>query len=65
VCSMPPVALMFGSNRIVPSYGIVQPVGNADLEPREEKRLRRGILERALEALKTDLTGQKVFPRPG
>ena len=61
---MTPVALMVGSNRVIPGAGIVHPVGNADLDPKEEKALRRAIVERALEALQTDLTEQKLFPSP-
>jgi betaine reductase len=52
---------MIGSNRIVPSYGITQPLGNADLDSRAEKALRRAIVEIALKALQTDLTEQMVF----
>jgi len=64
VCTMTPIALMVGSNRIIPGSGIVHPVGNADLEPKAEKTLRRAIVEKALEALQTELTEQKLFPRP-
>ena len=64
VSTMTPVALMVGSNRIIPGSGIVHPVGNADLDPKAEKTLRRAIVEKALEALQTDLTEQKLFPRP-
>lgn len=59
---MTPVALMVGSNRIIPGAGIVQPIGNADLDPKAEKAYRRTIVEKALEALQTELTEQKVFP---
>jgi glycine reductase complex component B subunit gamma len=62
---MTPVALMVGSNRIIPAFGIVHPVGNADLAPKAEKALRRAIVERALDALQTDLTEQKLFPITG
>jgi len=61
---MTPVALMVGSNRIIPGFGIVHPVGDADLEPKAEKALRMSIVKVALETLQTDLTEQKVFPRP-
>ena len=53
---------MVGSNRIIPGFGIVQPVGNADLDPKAEKALRRAIVEGALEALQINLIDQKVFP---
>jgi len=61
---MTPIAVMVGSNRVIPASGIVHPVGNPDLDPEEEKRLRRIIVEKALEALWTELTEQKLFPRP-
>ena len=64
ICTMTPVALMVGSNRIIPGSGIVHPLGNIELDAQREKALRRAIVEAALEALKTDLSGQKVFPRP-
>ncbi len=61
---MTPIAVMVGSNRIIPAAGIVHPVGNPDLEPKEEKRLRRAIVDKAVEALRTELTEQKLFARP-
>ena len=64
LCTMTPVALMVGSNRIIPASGIMHPLGNPDLEPEAEKALRRTILEKALEALQTELQEQKLFPRP-
>ncbi len=63
VCTMTPVALMVGSNRIVPASGIIHPTGNADLTRQDEKALRRTIVEKALEALRTELTEQRIFPR--
>ena len=57
------IALMAGSNRIIPAPAIVHPVGNASLEPTAEKSLRRAIVMKALEALETELTEQKVFER--
>ena len=62
---MTPVALMVGSNRIVPGSGIVHPVGDVDLDAKAEKTLRRTIVKKALETLQTDLTEQKVFPLSG
>ena len=62
---MTPVALMVGSNRIVPGSGIVHPVGDIDLDAKAEKTLRRTIVKKALDALQTDLTEQKVFPLSG
>jgi glycine reductase complex component B subunit gamma len=64
VCSIIPVARMVGSNRIVAGSKIVNPLGNADLDPQEEKELRRAILERALEALQADVKEQSLFDQP-
>jgi len=58
---MTPVALMVGANRVVIGNGIVHPLGNVDADPDTEKRLRRSIVEKALEALKTETRDQQVF----
>ena len=50
-----------GANRIVPAVAIPHPLGNPALDKEEEKKLRRGIVEKALEALTTEVDGQKVF----
>ena len=52
---------MVGSNRIVQAAKIVNPLGDADLDPEEEKSYRRAILKKALEALQADLKEQAVF----
>jgi glycine reductase len=58
---MTPVAVMVGANRVVPAAGIIHPLGNADLSPDEEKALRRRIVEKALQALKTEVVRPTVF----
>ena len=55
---------MVGSNRIVAGSKIVNPVGNADLGPQEEREFRRAILEKALEALQADVLDQTLFDLP-
>ncbi len=52
---------MVGSNRVVSGSKIVNPVGDADLEPQDEKRFRREIVEKALLALQTDVREQTLF----
>ena len=52
---------MVGSNRIVTGSKIVNPVGNADLDPQDEKELRRAIVEKALSALQKDIPEQTLF----
>ena len=58
---MTPVALMVGANRIVPAAGIIHPLGSADLSAEDEKALRRRIVERALQALRTEVARPTVF----
>ena len=58
---MTPVAVMVGANRIVPAAGIIHPLGNVELSPEEEKALRRRIVEKALQALQTDVAQPTVF----
>lgn len=58
---MTPVAVMVGANRIVPAAGIIHPLGNAELAPEEEKALRRRIVEKALQALQTEVVQPTVF----
>ena len=52
VTSVLPVAKMVGSNRVVQGCGIVHVLGDPDLPPEEEKKLRQAILLQAFEALK-------------
>jgi betaine reductase len=58
---MTPVAVMVGANRVVPAAGIIHPLGNAEMSPEDEKALRRRIVERALQALQTEVIGPTVF----
>ncbi len=58
---MTPVALMVGANRIVPAAGIIHPLGSAELSADDEKTLRRRIVEKALEALRTEVAQSTVF----
>ena len=52
VTSVLPVAKMVGSNRVVQGCGIVHVLGDPDLPPGEEKKLRQTILLQAFETLK-------------
>jgi len=42
---------MVSGNRVVRGNGIVQVVGDANASPDEEKKLRRRLVEKALESL--------------
>lgn len=61
VCTLTPVAMMTGSNRVVAARGIAHPLGDPDLGTNAEKTLRRAIVEKALEALEAKITEQKLF----
>jgi len=61
VSTMTPVAVMVGANRIVPAAGIIHPLGNTELSAEDEKALRRRIVERALQALRTEVAQPTVF----
>ena len=55
------VAEMVGSNRIMLAQKIVNPVGNASLDPVDEKKLRRSMVEKALTALQAEAAEQVVL----
>ena len=61
VATVVPISKTVGANRIVPAVAIPYPLGNPDLGKKEEKVLRRSIVEQALAALQTEIEGQTVF----
>lgn len=61
MCTIVPISLTVGANRIVPTIAIPHPLGNPALDPVEEKALRRGLVEKALRALTSEVDGQEVF----
>jgi len=61
VCTVVPISLTVGANRIVPAVAIPHPLGNPNLEKTEEKKLRRKLVEKALKALGTEVDKQTVF----
>ena len=61
MCTIVPISLTVGANRIVPTIAIPHPLGDPTRTPEEEKVLRRHLVERALKALQTDITEQTVF----
>jgi glycine reductase len=63
ICTVVPISLTVGANRIVPAIAIPHPLGNPALGHDEEKALRRGILDKALKALTTEVDGQTVFEK--
>jgi glycine reductase len=63
MCTVVPISLTVGANRIVPTVAIPHPLGNPALAPDEEKQLRRRLVQRALAALQTEVEGQVVFEK--
>jgi len=61
VCTVTPISMTVGANRIVPAVAIPHPLGNPSLSAADEKQLRRRILTTALEALSTEVDGQTIF----
>lgn len=60
-CSIVPISLTVGGNRIVPTIAIPHPFGDPGMSAAEEKALRRQLVEKALKALQTPIEGQTVF----
>jgi len=61
VCTVTPISMTVGANRIVPAIAIPHPLGNPSLTPENEKKLRRKILTTALNALSTEIEDQTIF----
>ena len=61
MCTVTPISMTVGANRIVPTIAIPHPLGNPALEPDEEKKLRRNLVEKALHALTVEVEDQTIF----
>ncbi len=61
MCTVTPISMTVGANRIVPTIAIPHPLGNPALDPAEEKALRRKLVEKALTALQTEVEDQTIF----
>ena len=61
MCTVTPISLTVGANRIVPTIAIPHPLGNPVLTHEEEYELRKKLVLKALKALTTEVTGQTVF----
>ena len=61
MCTITPISMTVGANRIIPTVAIPHPLGNPALSSDEEKKLRRKLVDRALEALQTKVTDQTIF----
>lgn len=61
MCTIVPISVSVGANRIIPTVAIPFPLGNPALTMQEEKDIRRHLVERALMALETPVEEQTVF----
>lgn len=61
MCTVVPISLTVGANRIVPTIAIPHPLGNPELDAKEEFSLRKKLVEKALKALETEVQEQTVF----
>ena len=61
MCTVTPISLTVGANRIVPTIAIPHPLGNPTLTHEEEYELRKKLVLKALKALTTEVTDQTIF----
>jgi len=61
ICTVTPISLTVGANRIVPAVAIPHPLGNPKLSAKEEYGLRKKLVEKALKVLSTPVSEQTVF----
>lgn len=61
MCTVVPISLTVGANRIVPTVAIPYPLGNPQLTKEDEKSLRRKLVDQALDALTVPVNDQTVF----
>ena len=61
MCTVVPISLTVGVNRIVPTVAIPHPLGNPALTLNEERAIRRKLIDKALKALSTKVDKQTVF----
>ena len=61
VCTVTPISMTVGANRIVPAIAIPHPLGDPKRSMEEEKDIRRRIVTKALNALATEVEDQTIF----
>ena len=61
MASIVPISQSVGANRIIPTVAIPYPLGNPALSHDEEVEVRRKLVDKALEAIQTDVSEQTVF----
>jgi len=61
VCTVVPISLTVGANRIVPAIAIPHPFGDPALCAEDQLKIRKEIVSTALNALTTEVAEQTVF----
>ena len=61
MCTVVPISLTVGANRIIPTVAIPHPLGNPSLTKEQEYDLRMKLVKKALKALETPVDSQTVF----
>jgi len=61
MCTVVPISMTVGANRIVPTVAIPYPLGDPNLPANDEKEVRRKLVKKALNALCTEVEEQTVF----
>ena len=61
MCTVTPISMAVGANRIVPTIAIPHPLGNPALSAQEEYDIRPKLVERALNALTVEVEDQTIF----
>ena len=61
ICTVVPISLTIGANRIVPAVGIPYPLGDPNLGEKKSFEIRENLVRRALHALTVPVDKQTVF----
>lgn len=61
IATIVPIMLTVGANRIVPGVAIPYPVGDPLKGDEADHAKRRELLQRALDAMQTEITEQTIF----
>jgi glycine reductase len=61
ICTLTSIAQSVGANRIVPALGIPHPLGDPSLSAGDERKKRRQLVQKALQALTTPISEQTIF----
>ena len=61
MCTVTPISLTIGANRIIPAIGIPYPLGDPTLGEADSYKIREHLVRKALKALQTPVEDQTIF----